>query len=359
MKITRVEGIFRSLQLSEPYAIAYDSVAKSDTVFIHIETDTKLHGWGCASPDPHVTGESALLLHEQVDSVIGPLLQGREVFEYGNILESLKRSLPDHPGSRCMVDMALYDLIAQKAGVPLYKLLGGYKKKIATSVTIGILPVEDTIRRSMMLLNQGFRILKIKGGRDLPEDIERINRVREAAGKSVTIRFDANQGYTLEESLRFIEGVRESRIELLEQPTKRGDFGILKTLTSKSEVPVMADESLLSLTDAFHLSRDHCTDLVNIKLLKTGGIMDAMHINSVTRAAGIGAMVGCMDESALGIAAGLHFALSRPNIRYADLDGHLDLMDDPFRGMLRIEEGELFPPVGSGLGWGTLPEFRS
>jgi L-alanine-DL-glutamate epimerase-like enolase superfamily enzyme len=116
----------------------------------------------------------------------------------------------------------------------------------------------------------------------------------------------------------------------------------------------MADESLLSLKDVFHLSKEQCTDMINIKLMKTGGILEGLHINSVARAAGIKAMIGCMDESALSIAAGLHFALSRPNIIYADLDGHLDLIDDPFDGLLDIRSGVLYPPESAGLGWEEL-----
>ena len=190
------------------------------------------------------------------------------------------------------------------------------------------------------------------------EDIERINRLRETVGKHIKIRFDANQGYSLQESLSFLKGVEHANIELFEQPTGKSDFEMLKIITQKSDLPVMADESLLSLRDAFKLSRDQCTDLINIKLMKTGGILEAMHVNSVAKAAGIGAMVGCMDESALGIAAGLHFALSRPNIQYADLDGHLDIVDDPFEGLLNIRNGELFPPEGSGLGWSGLKKIN-
>ena len=274
-----------------------------------------------------------------------------QVFEYARIMEFLKQQLPGKPAVRSIVDMALYDIMAQKAEVPLFELLGGYRRKIPTSITIGIMPVQSTLKLAGIYKKKGFRILKIKGGSDVHEDIERIIRARELVGNDVTLRFDANQGYTLQESLDFIEGVRKANIELLEQPVNKSDIEMLKILTNTSDVPVMADESLLSLSDAFLLSKDHCSDLINIKLMKTGGIYEALQINSVARSAGIGSMVGCMDEPELGIAAGLHFALSRPNVKYADLDGHLDILDDPFSGMLTIDQGELIPPGSYGLGW--------
>ncbi len=351
MKIRQVNVFFRSMKLSESYSVAYASFDRIESVFLKVSTDNGYDGWGCAAPDTHVTGESATGILTCFKSDIEPYLSGQEVFEYIGIMEILKQKLPHHPAARSMVDMALFDLMAQKAGVPLYKYLGGYRKKIPTSITIGIMPLQSSLHYARLYKNKGFRILKIKGGLDVQADIERIHRIRELVGEYVTIRFDANQGYTLQESLDFIEGVKGANIELLEQPTKKSDVELLKTLTQKSDVPVMADESLISLSDAFLLSREQCADLINIKLMKTGGILEAMHINAVAKAAGIGAMVGCMDESALGISAGLHFALSRPNIQYADLDGHLDIMNDPFHGMLSIEQGEIIPPDSNGLGW--------
>ncbi len=339
------------MKLREPYSISYESIDSCVNVFIEIITDNGYRGWGCASPDPAVTGESAQDVFNSYRKYIEPLLAGQDVFEYVRIMEYLKKEIPHNPSARAMVDMALFDIIAQKAGVPLYKLLGGYRRSIPTSITIGIMPVKETIAYARNFTRRGFRILKIKGGINVLDDIERINSLREVFGKQIQIRFDANQGYTLEDSLKFINETKEAGIELLEQPTSRSNSELLKQVTRNSSVPVMADESLLSLRDVFHLSKEKCTDMINIKLMKTGGILEAMHINSVAKAAGINVMMGCMDESALGIAAGLHLTLSRPNIEYADLDGHLDIINDPFEGLLKIENGVLFPPENAGLGW--------
>jgi L-alanine-DL-glutamate epimerase-like enolase superfamily enzyme len=354
MKIKELQCRVRTMKLKEPYSISYESVEKCDNVFIRVTTRKGFVGMGCAAPDLQVTGETSSDVIGCFESVIEPLLRDKDVFEYSWIMEFLRKELPDNPSARAMVDMALFDIIAQKAGVPLFSLLGGFRQAIPTSITIGIMPLQETLTRTRNYLKQGFTILKVKGGINVDEDIEKVNRIRELAGKQVQIRFDANQGYNLEDSLKFIAGTRNAGIELFEQPTARDDKELLKQVTRRVPVPVMADESLLSLSDVFQLCRNNCTDLINIKLMKTGGILEAMHVNSIARAAGINAMVGCMDESALGIAAGLHFALSRPNIKYADLDGHLDILNDPFEGLLKIDKGVLYPPQANGLGWTGL-----
>ena len=351
MEITKSQCLVRTLKLREPYSIAYESVEKVDNIFINISTRDGYNGWGCAAPVKSVTDETTQDVLDSYTNTIEPFLKGEDVFRYAYLMENLKKEIPGKPSALAMVDMALHDLLSQKTGVPLYKFLGGYRRLIPTSITIGIMPVSAALAHAKSHVRRGFKILKIKGGIDVSEDIEKINCIRETVGKQIRIRFDANQGYNVEESIKFINGTLQTEIELFEQPTPKGNLDQLAQVTKKTSVPVMADESLLSLKDVFRLSKNLHMDLINIKLMKTGGILEGMHINSVAKAAGISAMVGCMDESALGIATGLHLALSRPNIKYADLDGHLDIIDDPFEGLLKIENGLLIPPESIGLGW--------
>lgn len=339
------------MHLLEPYTIAYEEISQAVNVFLRAETDSGLVGWGCAAPDMEVTAETPEMTAKAFKDVIEPYLRGADPFCYTRILAELRALLPQQPSAIAMVDLMLYDLMAQQAGEPLYKLLGGYRDSIATSITIGILPVAETVERATAFARKGFKIIKLKGGAAVEEDVEKIARLREALGGELEIRFDANQGYTVAQAIDFIHRTVPYRVELLEQPTHKHNEELLREVTAaNTSVPVMADESLMTLKDVFHLTSRGCVDMINIKLAKVGGILEGLHINSVAKADNVEAMVGCMDESALGIAAGLHFALSRPNIGFADLDGHLDLLDDPFAGLVRLENGILYPGDRPGLG---------
>lgn len=351
MKITHVEIWAHTMQLNEPYTIAYEKVTSTTNVFLLLETNQGIVGYGCAAPDEVITGETPATVSGALTTIAVPQLKGADPLRLVKILERLKESLKSQPSALAAIDMALHDILGKVAHLPLWKILGGYRDCIKTSVTIGILPLPETVERARTWVKKGFRCLKIKGGLDFHDDIERVLKVREIVGRGVELRFDANQGYTVEESIKFVKDTKRASLELIEQPTPKGQPDLLGRVTSGVSIPVMADESLMSLRDAFRLARRDLVDMVNVKLMKVGGIAEALQINAVARAAGLEVMLGCMDEASLAIAAGLHCALSRPNVAYADLDGHLALLNDPSSGTVLLKNGVLTPTDNPGLGF--------
>jgi L-alanine-DL-glutamate epimerase-like enolase superfamily enzyme len=354
MRITQIEAWPVTMPLAEPYTIAYETVTSASNVFLRIETDKGVTGFGCAAPDLEVTGEHATETLTALNETLPGVISGADPLRRALLLGRVKAALANRPSARAAVDMALHDILGKVAGLPLWRLLGGYRSRIRTSVTIGILPEAETVERARDCLSRGFKCLKLKGGRDVADDIARVMKVREAVGKGIELRFDANQGFTVEQAVRFVTETRAAHLELLEQPTPIGEPDLMNLVARAVPLPIMADESLMTLRDAFRIARRELADMINIKLMKVGGIDEALQINAVSRAAQLEVMVGCMDESALAIAAGLHFALSRPNVLYADLDGHLDLMDDPAAGAVMLRDGTLFPSPEPGLGF-NLP----
>ncbi len=338
------------MPLAVPYTIAYETVSHTTNIILKLITDKGITGWGCAAPDLTVTGETPEDVITSIETVIRDMLKGQTPFGIARITHDLKQPLAQASSARAMVDMALYDIMARKADIPLYQLLGGFRHEIATSITIGIIPLAETLEQAKRHLKNGFTILKLKGGLNLEEDIEKVLKLRECLGRNFSLRFDANQGYSVEQSVAFIDKIKTADLEIIEQPTSRKIEERLGQVTQAVSVPVMADESIKTLKDAFRLASNDRIDMINIKIMKMGGIFESQHINSVAKAAGLEVMVGCMDESALGISAGLHFALSRANIEYADLDGHLDLLNDPFSGLFHLKDGTLYPADAPGLG---------
>lgn len=351
MKIISSDCWIEEFKLKEGYcSTTGEEVSHCNNVFLILKTDDGLTGWGMAAPDQVITGEDAASVLHAYQGHIADCMKGENPFYYSRLYEELRDALPGQSSALAMVEIALYDIMSQKAGVPLYMFLGGYRQKIITSVTIGIMPEDEVIDRVQYFLRQDIKALKIKGGKDVERDIRIIEMVRDKAGSQCALTFDANQGYSLIEAAHFMRNTRHIDLELIEQPTSPELTFQWHLLRQESNVPIMADESLKKLSDTFTLASRHAVDFLNIKLMKVGGITPALQINSSARSANVRCMMGCMDESSLGIVAGLHVALARPNISHADLDSWLDIEDDPFAGLVRLEDGYLTPTDLPGLG---------
>ncbi len=351
MKIKKIDFVPINLKLKETYTVASETVTEITNIFIRLELDNGIIGYGSAAPDLNVTGETPNQLLEDVEEIIKPILKNEDPLRYSFLLAKLREILHNKPATLALADLALFDLLGKICRQPVYKIFGAFKKKMLTSISIDVLPLDETVKRASAFVEEGFKILKIKGGKDVQEEIAKIHKVREKVGNTIKIRFDANQGYSMNDTFRFFEGIKDANIEILEQPTPKNKPDLLGRFTESLGILIMADESLLTLKDVFALVKNKLVDTVNIKLMKVGGIQEALHINSVAKSANVKSMIGCMNESAFSVAAGLHFALCRPNVMYADLDGHFDLISDPAKGAVKLVDGFLLPTDKPGIGF--------
>jgi L-alanine-DL-glutamate epimerase-like enolase superfamily enzyme len=351
MKIATVETRVVHLPLVRPYTIAFRTIAEVQNVIVVLRDDRGNVGLGAASPEPHVTGETPERCREALAPGALDFLVGTEARALPASLVELERRLPDAPAARAAVDIALHDLLARGLGVSLGDLFGRAHDQLPTSITIGIKPTAEALVEADEYVGRGFRVLKVKIGKSLDEDLERLAQLRARVGPDVVIRADANQGYSLEETRRLFEETASLGIEFVEQPIKAADIDELRALPENQRRHVAADESLLVPAHALRLAAPpQPAGIFNIKLMKCGGLRPARAIASIAEAAGIHLMWGCMDESCISITAALHAALASPATRYLDLDGSFDLARDVAEGGFLVEGGVMRPIGGPGLG---------
>jgi len=348
VRITAVALRRRRVPLSRPYAVASHATTAAAMVLLQLRTDGPALGLGAATPEPEVNGDTDAAAFAQLEAVLDEL-RGRAVAppaQFGDVLQRLRS-----PGARMALDIALHDLWATAAGVPLCELLGRLHRELPTSVTIGIGDVAATLAQAREYTKRGFTVLKVKIGQDLALDVERLVRLREQVGDAIAIRVDGNVGYRPTQLLELLRATRSLGLEFVEQPLPREQIDAQRALPPALVDRLMADESLHDTADAQALAQaPRPFGLFNVKLVKCGGITAARAIAAIAAEAGIGLMWGCMDESRIAIAAALHTALACPATRYLDLDGHLDLSADFATGGFTLKRGVLRPLGQPGLG---------
>jgi len=354
VRITAASSRLELFPLTRPYAIAgQEPLAEVGNVIVRLETLTGLVGLGAASPGEHVTGETLAAATEALEGDGLSWLVGRDARALPALCREAAGRTAGAPAARAAIDIALHDLAAQHLGLPLVDMLGRAHEALPTSITIGIKPVAETLSEADEYVRRGFRVLKVKIGDALDVDLERLAKLRERAGTAVTIRVDANIGYTIEETARFFERTAPLAIEFVEQPVPREAFDEIRSLGPRRRSRIAADESLHDERDALALASppgEPACGIYNIKLMKCGGVRPALRIATIAETAGIALMWGCMDESRISIAAALHAAFASPATRFLDLDGSLDLARDVVEGGFTLEGGVMRTTAAPGLG---------
>ncbi|MFE8700641.1 mandelate racemase/muconate lactonizing enzyme family protein [Cytobacillus sp. FJAT-54145] len=353
MKIVNVETFKVAVPLIKPFKTALRTVEVADSIFVKITCDNGIVGWGEAPPTLVITGDSLTSIDSAIQHTIKPFLIGKSLLNFESIFQGLQVILVGNSSPKAAVDMALYDCISQNCGLPLYQFLGGYNDEIETDFTVSVNGPEEMGEDAVSYVEQGFNVLKVKVGKDDPStDLKRIAEIRRRVGKDIKIRLDANQGWKPKDAIRIIRAMEDQSldIELVEQPVKANDLEGLKQVTDAVDTLIMADESVFTPKQALEVVKTRSADLINIKLMKAGGIYQATIINQLAEVSGMECMVGSMIETRLGITAAAHFAASKKNITRFDFDAPLMLVKDIVSGGILYNGRNITLPKAPGLG---------
>ncbi len=352
MKITSINYWKEDMKLTRPYAVTYVMHDSVSNIFVKIDSNNGLYGLGAGSPSEYVTGE---IMDENCQDRIPELreiLVGKDVRCIAGIIDTLTARYANQPALLAALDMALHDLFCKNLGISLGKYLGSKVRRLPTSITIGLKDVRETVEEGLEYKQRDFKIIKLKIGESKELDIERCIKLREAVGNEMMIRVDANQGYSVDEFLDFIDKTRHCSLEFFEQPMTPDQVGEMMKLPGEIRELCAADENLHKTKDALSLVKmGRPFGIFNIKLMKCGGPSEAMLIANIAKTESIGLMWGCMDESIISISAALNTALACSSTQYLDLDGSLDLASDIVKGGFELNEGVLYPLLDQpGLG---------
>ena len=352
MKIRTIKIGKVSIPLKKPFKTALRQVNSAEDIIIKVIADTDEIGYGNAPPTAVITGDSQESVIAAIRDTIGPKLIGMDVDNMETIMSTIDTAMVHNNSAKAALDIAIYDLFGKLHNIPLYKLFGGYCHKMATDLTISVNPPEEMVRDSLEAVGEGYTELKLKVGTDAALDIKRVKAIRQAVGSNIKLRLDANQGWKPKEAVRTIRRFEDMGldIELIEQPVKAKDFDGLKYVTDHVDTDIMADEAAFGPYEVFQLLGMRACDLINIKLMKAGGLHNALKIAGLAEAMGVQCMMGCMLESKVGITAAASIAAGKKIVTKSDLDTAMLLAEDPVVGGVSFDKNQLIIPDAPGLG---------
>lgn len=362
MKLKEIAIGYIEIPLVTPFKTALRTVNSVNDLIVKVTAEDGTEGYGEAPPTAVITGDTKESIEAAIRYYIAPSITGMDLDDLPSIMAKMEKCLAKNTTAKAAVDIALYDLYAKLQKKPLFRLLGekdpsAVKTELETDITISVNDTDEMVRDSVKAVGEGFRILKVKVGKGGEKDVERIREIRKAVGKDVVIRVDANQGWTREEAVSTITAMEDAGlgIELVEQPVSYHDFKGMQYVTAHVQTPILADESVFSYEDGVRVMEEHGADLVNIKLMKTGGIHEAVKICDAADRFGIKCMIGCMLESKVSVSAGVHLAAARSCVTMADLDGPSLCKVDPYEGGPVYQEPKILLSEDYGIGITKVP----
>lgn len=350
-----------SVPLHTPFVTALRRTETMDTVVVQVRDSDGVLGWGEAPQVWQVTGESLAGAQDCLETMLAPRILGRDSDDLVPLLQDIASAVARNNGAKSALDVALHDLTARRRAVSMPVLLGANRHEVPTDVTVSAGGPDALAATAAARVGEGFTTLKLKVGTDAHTDVARVRAVREAVGPEVAIRLDANQGWTPRQAVTVIAALVDADlgVEFVEQPVAAADLAGLAWVTARSELPVMADESCYDLRDLVRIIAEHAADLVNIKLAKCGGLAPARALLDLARAHQVGAIVGSMMETHIGVgaAASLVAAYGTPatgTTLVSDLDAPWWAVGSPFTGGLRYARADsgvvVVLPDGPGMG---------
>jgi L-alanine-DL-glutamate epimerase-like enolase superfamily enzyme len=353
MRITGIEIIPIRLPLIEPFVISYGTFPNVESALVRIETDAGITGWGEGTPDPIVTGETFAGVVETL-RLLAPALIGRDPRDRTTLMHLLDTIVGGVPTAKAAIDIALHDVVGKASGLPVWALLGGRAKdELTISRVVSLKSPDEMASDAARHVENGFATIKLKIGveDDVRTDIRRVAAVREAVGPDIRIKIDVNQGWrTAGTAIRGSCGVAPYDPDYIEQPVDARDLDALADVRRMSGVPIMADEAIHDARDILRAVQLRACDLVNIKLMKSGGLLGALTLNAIAETAGYVCQVGTMVESSIASCAGLHLALALRNVHTVEMGGPNMLADDIGPLKQYYHRDRVTVPDGSGLG---------
>jgi L-alanine-DL-glutamate epimerase-like enolase superfamily enzyme len=353
MKIRAIQLGMLRVPLKTPFITALRRVDQVEDVVVMVHTDSGHVGYGGAPATAAITGDTHGSIIDAIRHYIAPPLIGQDIADLNHLVDLIQGAMERNTSAKAAVDIAIHDLWGQLHGAPLYQLLGGGRPVLTTDITISVDGIDKMVADAVAAVERGFDALKIKLGKDTGQDIDRVKAIHAAVAGRARLRLDANQGWTAKQAVHVLQTLEAAGIEpeLVEQPVQARDLAGMRYVAERVRTPVMADESVFGPIDVIELIRLRAADIINIKLMKAGGIAHALKIADIAALHGVACMIGCMLESSLGVAAAAHVAVARSRvITRVDLDGPLLCQADPVDGGVGFDGPTLSITDAPGLG---------